>query len=270
MWSRAGSTGMSRTMGRRGRPFAVEDGGQPEHEPAERGRRRARRGERRPWPRPAAGANRRPGRTISSETVKPMPERAAPPRTCPGPTPSRQPCRGAGARPRGGEADADGLADRRAPMTTPQVTGEARASSSRPPRRSTPALASANNGHDDVAGPGDGGLPGGARSPRRRARAAAGGVAERWPGATGGRRGTAPLALSSTSRRGGWAADQQSAKHAGYRGVEAGLEGREPEDDTHDGIGTRCARRRRRPSRTKMARQAPASASQRQGRSSPE
>jgi hypothetical protein len=82
---------------------------------------------------------------MSSDTVKPIPDSAAPPNTLPIPTPiGRRPS------PRRTAARVMSPMPRSLPSTspemTPQVTGEPKASASNPPRRSTPAFAKANTG----------------------------------------------------------------------------------------------------------------------------
>lgn len=82
---------------------------------------------------------------MSSDTVKPIPDSAAPPNTLPIPTPTgRRPS------PRRTAARVMSPMPRSLPSTspemTPQVTGEPKASASNPPRRSTPAFAKANTG----------------------------------------------------------------------------------------------------------------------------
>ena len=82
---------------------------------------------------------------MSSETVKPMPESAAPPSTWPDPTPRGKAPSPSRTVPSDVTPIPTSLPTTRA-TTTPQVTGEERASASTPSRRSTPALASANSG----------------------------------------------------------------------------------------------------------------------------
>ncbi|KWV73887.1 hypothetical protein PFLmoz3_06155 [Pseudomonas fluorescens] len=82
---------------------------------------------------------------ISSDTVKPIPDSAAPPNTLPTPTPS-------GSRPRPRRTATSVMSPMptslpsTSPAMTPHVTGEPKASASSPPRTSTPAFAKANTG----------------------------------------------------------------------------------------------------------------------------
>ena len=82
---------------------------------------------------------------MSSETVKPIPDRAPPAQTCPEPTPCGRVPRPNLVAPSAPTPIPTSLPTTR-PTTTPHVTVEVSASPSSPPRRSTPALASAKRG----------------------------------------------------------------------------------------------------------------------------